>query len=124
MSVTQDAVAANGTLASTQLNGRSEPHGGMRDDKFTELGLTFDDVLLLPARSEVLPNDVKTGTRIAGDIELNIPILSSAMGEKSTTTPGLICTTCAAPSAGRVSLIAGAPPPDAAEGEAACWVPS
>ena len=79
MSVTHEVVAANGTLASTKLNGHIEPHVEMRNDKFTGLGLTFDDVLLLPARSEVLPNEVKTGTRIAGDIELNIPILSSAM---------------------------------------------
>src|SRR5215213_3093585 len=79
MSVTHEAVAANGTLANTKLNGHTEPRAGMREDKFTGLGLTFDDVLLLPARSEVLPNEVKTGTRIAGDIELNIPILSSAM---------------------------------------------
>ncbi|MBA2247896.1 MAG: IMP dehydrogenase, partial [Chloroflexia bacterium] len=51
----------------------------MRDDKFTGLGLTFDDVLLLPAHSSVQPADVSTRTRIAGDIVLNIPILSAAM---------------------------------------------
>jgi len=42
-------------------------------------GLTFDDVLLLPARSDLHPNFVDTTTRLARDIRLNIPILSSAM---------------------------------------------
>jgi IMP dehydrogenase len=51
----------------------------MRADKFVGIGLTFDDVLLLPARSDVLPADVSTSTRIARDITLNIPILSAAM---------------------------------------------
>jgi len=51
----------------------------MRSDKFVGLGLTFDDVFLLPARSDVLPHTVDTSTRIAGDIVLNIPILSAAM---------------------------------------------
>lgn len=44
-----------------------------------EDALTFDDVLLLPARSEVLPKDVDLRTRLTRDIELNIPLLSSAM---------------------------------------------
>ncbi|HVL25000.1 MAG TPA: IMP dehydrogenase [Thermomicrobiales bacterium] len=51
----------------------------MREDKFAGVGLTFDDVLLLPAKSDVLPATVSTRTRIAADIELNIPILSAAM---------------------------------------------
>jgi IMP dehydrogenase len=41
--------------------------------------LTFDDVLLVPSYSEVLPDQVNLTSRLAGDIELNIPILSSAM---------------------------------------------
>ena len=41
--------------------------------------LTFDDVLLQPAHSEVMPGDADIRTRIAGDIDLNIPILSAAM---------------------------------------------
>lgn len=44
-----------------------------------ELGLTFDDVLLLPAASEVMPGQVEVGTRITKTVGLNIPILSSAM---------------------------------------------
>src|SRR5271155_486987 len=41
--------------------------------------LTFDDVLLLPARSDVIPSAVSTKTRLTRDIELNIPIVSAAM---------------------------------------------
>lgn len=43
------------------------------------LGLTFDDVLLLPAQSEVLPHQVDLKTRLTTDIELKIPLLSAAM---------------------------------------------
>jgi len=43
------------------------------------LGLTFDDVLLKPAASSVLPSQADTRTRVTADIALNIPILSSAM---------------------------------------------
>lgn len=43
------------------------------------LGLTFDDVLLIPAESEIVPSQAETGTRISRDIALNIPVLSSAM---------------------------------------------
>ncbi len=57
----------------------SDNHSGMREDKFAGMGLTFDDVLLLPARSNVQPADVVTSTRIAADITLNIPVLSAAM---------------------------------------------
>ena len=47
--------------------------------KFGKEGLTFDDVLLIPAESNVLPGDVSTSTRLTADITLNIPILSAAM---------------------------------------------
>jgi IMP dehydrogenase len=49
------------------------------DEKFGREGLTFDDVLLVPAESHVLPNDVSTRTRVTPRIELAIPILSAAM---------------------------------------------
>src|SRR6266700_7931878 len=42
-------------------------------------GLTFDDVLLIPAFSEILPAEADTRTRFSRDIELNIPLCSSAM---------------------------------------------
>jgi IMP dehydrogenase len=44
-----------------------------------EEALTFDDVLLQPARSDVLPTDVDISSRVTRDIALNLPILSSAM---------------------------------------------
>ncbi|CAN5271281.1 IMP dehydrogenase [soil metagenome] len=47
--------------------------------KFGKEGLTFDDVLLLPAESSVLPNDVSTVTRLTPTISLRIPIVSAAM---------------------------------------------
>ena len=49
------------------------------DEKFGREGLTFDDVLLVPAESHVLPNDVSTRTRVTPRIELALPILSAAM---------------------------------------------
>src|SRR5215204_2692872 len=42
-------------------------------------GLTFDDVLLVPAYSEILPRDVEIKTKLTKDITLNIPMLSAAM---------------------------------------------
>ena len=48
-------------------------------DKILMEGLTFDDVLLIPAKSDVLPADVSLKTRLTNKITLNIPVLSSAM---------------------------------------------
>jgi len=50
-----------------------------REDKFAKEGLTFDDVLLIPARSDILPTQVSTETRLTNEIRLDIPILSAAM---------------------------------------------
>ena len=47
--------------------------------KFTKEALTFDDVLLIPAKSSVLPADIKLGTRLTKKITLNVPIMSAAM---------------------------------------------
>src|SRR5436305_6415659 len=47
--------------------------------KFSREGLTFDDVLLVPAESSVLPNDVSTATRLTREIRIEIPIVSAAM---------------------------------------------
>ncbi|MBI5136029.1 MAG: IMP dehydrogenase [Nitrospirae bacterium] len=44
-----------------------------------ETGLTFDDVVVIPARSEVVPQDVNTATQVTRDITLNVPVLSAAM---------------------------------------------
>ncbi len=51
----------------------------MRADKFGKQGLTFDDVLLIPARSEVLPREVNVTTRLTEKIRLNIPVMSAGM---------------------------------------------
>ena len=48
-------------------------------DKFAKEGLTFDDVLLIPAESDILPKDVDLKTRLAGNLMLNTPIMTAAM---------------------------------------------
>src|SRR5437762_8299303 len=49
------------------------------DRKFGKEGLTFDDVLLVPAESRVLPNDVSTATRLTRELTIEAPIVSAAM---------------------------------------------
>jgi IMP dehydrogenase len=49
------------------------------EEKFSKTGLTFDDVLLLPARSEILPRDVSVATQLTKKIKLNIPLISAGM---------------------------------------------
>ncbi len=74
-------------LKSDSVVGRAELREMPRDAREREerlreepqVGLTFDDVLLVPGKSEVHPNFVDTGTRLTRDIRLNIPILSAAM---------------------------------------------
>ena len=48
-------------------------------EKVAMLGLTYDDVLLLPGPSEVVPSEVETGTWLTRKIKLSIPLVSSAM---------------------------------------------
>src|SRR6266566_2242485 len=48
-------------------------------EKFAKEGLTFDDVLLVPAESAVLPNEVSTATRLTRTIALENPLVSAAM---------------------------------------------
>lgn len=84
MSITEE------TNISRSANGFLSANGGLEEDellsgfpsrqaKFAGTGLTFDDVLLIPAQSDVIPASVSTATTIAPGIELNIPILSAAM---------------------------------------------
>ncbi|HKK15252.1 MAG TPA: IMP dehydrogenase, partial [Gammaproteobacteria bacterium] len=47
--------------------------------RITEQALTFDDVLLLPAYSQILPREVDLKTRLTNNITLNIPVVSAAM---------------------------------------------
>src|SRR5215472_4071433 len=49
------------------------------DVKITYKGLTYDDVLLLPNYSEVLPREVETSSQLTKNIRINVPILSAAM---------------------------------------------
>ncbi|WP_309863932.1 IMP dehydrogenase [Desmospora profundinema] len=51
----------------------------MWENKFSKEGLTFDDVLLLPAKSDILPRDVDIRTRLAENIQLNTPLISAGM---------------------------------------------
>ena len=51
----------------------------MGNKKIIKTGLTFDDVLLVPAKSRVHPRNVKLSTRLTKKIKMNIPIVSAAM---------------------------------------------
>lgn len=51
----------------------------MKPDRFSNEGLTYDDVLLAPAYSEVLPKDANTSTKFSKHIAMNIPVVSAAM---------------------------------------------
>ncbi len=53
--------------------------GTTMNDKILGEGLTFDDVLIVPMYSEILPNQAKVATRLSRHIELNIPLVSAAM---------------------------------------------
>ena len=61
----------------------------MTDDPFQSQAYTFDDVLLLPGYSEVLPSDVVMRTRLVRDVWLNIPLLSAAMDTVTEATLGI-----------------------------------
>ncbi len=83
MSITEETIRGQKTNGLQELDSASFEldlaGGAMRTDKFAGLGLTFDDVLLLPAASDVVPGNVDTSTTIAPGIVLNVPVLSSAM---------------------------------------------
>ena len=49
------------------------------EDRVKMEGVTFDDVLLIPAYSEVLPNQVNLATKFSRNITLNVPLITSAM---------------------------------------------
>ncbi len=51
----------------------------MWESKFSKEGLTFDDVLLIPGKSEVLPRDVSLQVELSPKVKLNIPIISAGM---------------------------------------------
>ena len=49
------------------------------EDRFAKEGLTYDDVLLIPSKSEVLPPQINLETKLTGKIKLNIPLMTAAM---------------------------------------------
>jgi IMP dehydrogenase len=57
----------------------SDPVTAAVPSKFAMLGLTFDDVLLLPAESDVIPSSVELSTRLSRNVTLRIPLISAAM---------------------------------------------
>ena len=52
---------------------------GILENKILYEGLTFDDVLLIPQKSDIIPNQVELGTQLTNKIRLNIPLMSAAM---------------------------------------------
>ena len=74
----KEVVTRIGSIEVTE-NAPQELTGSARFAEPIMLGLTFDDVLLLPAKSDLHPNFVDVSTRLTRDIRLNIPIVSSAM---------------------------------------------
>ncbi len=66
-------------LADDSQSGKKCERGMNLSEKFQRKGLTFDDVLLVPGRSEVLPKDIRVSTSLTCKIKLNIPIVSAAM---------------------------------------------
>src|SRR5437763_541045 len=52
---------------------------GVTDKKISGDAYTFDDVLIVPIKSDVLPSEARTNTRLTNRIELNVPIVSAAI---------------------------------------------
>jgi IMP dehydrogenase len=67
------------TAGRTKAAHAAEVNGSAGSQKFVGEGLTYDDVLLVPAYSEVLPREVDVRTRLSRNIVLNVPIVSAAM---------------------------------------------
>ena len=85
MSFCAPAATAAGTPSHSAGPG-SKPAGARftQADKITFDGITFDDVLLLPDRSGVMPADADTSTRLTRSIALNIPLISGATVVRAT----------------------------------------
>ena len=56
-----------------------KPNGSTNTSKIRGFGLTYDDVLLIPGRSAVMPREVDTGAMLTQRIRLNVPLMSAAM---------------------------------------------
>jgi len=81
-------------------------------DQQLRVGLTFDDVVLIPRRSNIIPSDVQTTTQLTRNIRINIPILSAAM---DTVTEGRLAIALARE--GGIGIIHRALPPDSQAAE-------
>jgi IMP dehydrogenase len=81
MTVTEPRpLTVSGIETAAPWNETLHPFDALSDtEKFVGLGLTFDDVLLVPAQSEVLPATASTATRLTKSISLAIPVISAAM---------------------------------------------
>lgn len=75
----QSAVADGASAQGPTLDGMSEPSLPDQEDPFAFVGITFDDVLLVPGSSDVVPSSVDTGTRLTRNLQVQVPLLSSAM---------------------------------------------
>ncbi|HEX2616867.1 MAG TPA: IMP dehydrogenase [Flavobacteriales bacterium] len=67
------------STATPERGAAPSANGRRTSDKFAAEGLTYDDVLLVPAYSEVLPREVDISTRFSRNIRLNVPVVSAAM---------------------------------------------
>ena len=81
-------------------------------DQQLRVGLTFDDVVLLPRRSNIVPTEVDTTTQLTRNIRINIPLLSAAM---DTVTEGRLAIAMARE--GGIGIIHRALPPDSQAAE-------
>jgi IMP dehydrogenase len=82
----QAGLEAGGTYHGTTFDNANTDRKGLMDsssngvpEAFAPLGLTFDDVLLKPAASDVIPSEVDTTTRFSRNISLRVPLVSAAM---------------------------------------------
>jgi len=66
------------------LDGPADHKGPLMEDKIALNGITFDDVLLQPGRSDVLPSEVDVSTKLTRNILLHIPLISSPMDTVTT----------------------------------------
>ena len=76
--VVEPASRSGDTSSSPRKGAMNVPADGV-PDKFARLGLTFDDVLLLPGDSDVIPSSAQTASRVSRNIAVAVPLVSSAM---------------------------------------------
>jgi IMP dehydrogenase len=79
MSVSQDASSSSPGLPPRVAAARATSDEQFVDPKFATIGLTYDDVLLLPDASDLVPSEVDTSTWLSRNVRLRVPLVSSAM---------------------------------------------